>query len=926
MLSRIALLVARIGHGRARYMLLAGGLALGMTLAVAIALFLFAQRQPVIDDAIREMRNDALLLAEEEDSLLQSIDLVQVHLVESIHDMGIETPDDLKRHAATEPMHHSLRDRIVGLPQVASLAISNRQGGLVNTSLVWPTPSINDDDRSVFVQVLASGGEAQPSISVPWRSRVTGQWMIFLSRRLTATNGQVIGFVHSAVDVGYFERYCARLPLTGGGSFGLMRFDGTLLARYPPIDPDIGRSYIDHPNFMRILGALNVGVVRQVSMLDGKDRLMVPYALPHFPLLITVSDTMNSILMPWRAQSRSLIVVTALMELILGLTVLLAVRHLHGYELLQAAQAELAVVAERDRAAQALQQQEHRFDAALHNMHQGLLMFSHVGELLVVNRQFHELFGMPDGSLPPGISYDELVDRVVRLGNVSADDMRGVRERRKALLDQNKRATAIWELSDSRAFNVTHQPMEEGWLTTFEEVTERRKAEERMVYLAQHDALTGLPNRVLFRDKLSEGLAFARRGYGLALLCLDLDRFKGVNDTLGHPVGDTLLQMVARRLSAAARDTDTVARLGGDEFAIVQRTISRPSDATTFASRLLDLLAEPFDVDGHRIVLTTSIGIALSPQDSVDADQLLRGADLALYRAKADGRGVYRLFQAEMDRQMQMRRLLELDLRQALQENQLELFYQPQVDMSSRCVTAVEALLRWHHPERGSVSPADFIPLAEEIGLIVPIGAWALRTACTMVASWPGTLRVAVNISAAQLTGQDLVAEVKKALRDSSLPADRLELEITESVMLNDTIATLATLHRLRDLGVRIALDDFGTGYSSLSYLRRFPFDRIKIDQSFVREMSSQPDSGAIVRAIAGLSRELGMATTAEGVETQDQLDLLVAAGCNDIQGFLFSRAVPATSIAEVCAAIAEMLRQPAANCPTEVARQPLLA
>ena len=447
-----------------------------------------------------------------------------------------------------------------------------------------------------------------------------------------------------------------------------------------------------------------------------------------------------------------------------------------------------------------------------------------------------------------------------------------------------------------------------------------------MVFLAQHDALTGLPNRVLFRDKLSEGLAFARRGYGLALLCLDLDRFKAVNDTLGHPVGDTLLQMVAHRLSAAARDTDTVARLGGDEFAIVQRTISRPSEATAFASRVLDLLAEPFDVDGHRIVLTTSIGIALSPQDGVDADQLLRGADLALYRAKADGRGVYRLFQAEMDRQMQMRRLLELDLRQALQENQLELFYQPQVDMRSRRVTAVEALLRWHHPERGSVSPADFIPLAEEIGLIVPIGAWALRTACTMVASWPGTLRVAVNISAAQLTGQDLVAEVKKALRDSSLPADRLELEITESVMLNDTVATLATLHRLRDIGVRIALDDFGTGYSSLSYLRRFPFDRIKIDQSFVREMSCQPDSGAIVRAIAGLSRELGMATTAEGVETQDQLDLLVAAGCNDIQGFLFSRAVPAASIAEVCAAIAEMLRQPAANCPTEVARPPLLA
>ena len=926
MLSRIALLVARIGHGRARYMLLAGGLALGITLAVAIAFFLVAQRQPVIDDAIREMRNDALLLAEEEDRLLLSIDIVEVRLVEAMNGMGIETPNDLRRLVATESMYRSLRDRIVGLPQVVSLGISDRQGGLVNTSLVWPPLATNDDDRSTFLQILASGGEVQPSISVPWRSPATGQWTMLLSRRITATNGQVIGFVHAAVDVGYFERYYARLPLTGGGSFGVMRFDGTLLARYPPVDPDIGSSYIDHPNFVRILGALNADVVRQVSMLDGKDRLMVPYALPHFPLLITVSDTMTSILAPWRAQSRSLVFVTALLELILALTVLLAVRHLHGYELLQAAEAELAVVAERDRAAQALQQQEHRFDAALHNMHQGLLMFSHVGELLVVNHQFYELFGMPAGSLPPGISYNELVDRVVRLGNVSDDDMRGVRERRQALLDQNKRATVIWELSDRRAFNVTHQPMEEGWLTTFEEVTERRKAEERLVFLAQHDALTGLPNRVLFRDKLSEGLAFARRGYGLALLCLDLDRFKAVNDTLGHPVGDTLLRLVADRLTAAARDTDTVARLGGDEFAIVERTIERPSEATNFASRLLDLIAEPFDVDGHRIVLTTSIGIALSPQDGVDADELLRGADLALYRAKADGRGVYRLFQAEMDRQMQTRRLLELDLRQALQENQLQLFYQPQVDMRSRCVTAVEALLRWHHPERGSVSPADFIPLAEEIGLIVPIGAWALQTACATVASWPGALRVAVNISAAQLTGQDLVASVKKALRDSGLPPDRLELEITESVMLNDTVATLATLHRLRDLGIRIALDDFGTGYSSLSYLRRFPFDRIKIDQSFVREMSSQPDSGAIVRAIAGLSGELGMATTAEGVETQEQLDLLVEAGCNEIQGFLFSRAVPAASIAEVCAAIAEMLRHPAADRPPEMAEQELLA
>jgi diguanylate cyclase (GGDEF)-like protein len=545
-------------------------------------------------------------------------------------------------------------------------------------------------------------------------------------------------------------------------------------------------------------------------------------------------------------------------------------------------------------------------------MLQGLLMISHSGQLLVVNNRFYELFGMPPGSLTPGISYLEMTDLVVEFGNVSAEDMRGVRERRAELIARNERAVAIWELSDGRAFNVTHQPMEEDWLTTFEDVTSRRRAETMMVHLAHHDALTDLPNRVLFRTKLEEAMAFARRGHNLALLCLDLDQFKTVNDTLGHPLGDALLQAVAQRLTDATREIDTVARLGGDEFSIVQTAIEKPAEATGFANRLLELMSIPFEVAGHQIVIGTSIGIALAPQDGLDADQLLRCADMALYRAKQDGRGVYRMFQAEMDAEMQARRLLELDLRQALPAGQLEVFYQPQVDLRAGAMTGVEALLRWRHPQRGLVSPAQFIPLAEEIGLIVPIGEWVLREACRTVASWPGDLRAAVNLSAVQFKSRNLVAVVEQALHDAALAPDRLELEITETVMLNDTDTTVATLNQLRNLGVRIAMDDFGTGYSSLSYLRRFPFDRIKIDQSFVRDMPSKPDCSAIVRAVASLGRELGMATTAEGVETWEQLDLLVSAGCSEIQGYLFSPAVTGDAVADIRVSIADMLQQSA--------------
>jgi len=424
---------------------------------------------------------------------------------------------------------------------------------------------------------------------------------------------------------------------------------------------------------------------------------------------------------------------------------------------------------------------------------------------------------------------------------------------------------------------------------------------EQARHAALHDNLTGLPNRVLLAERLDHALAHTRRHDSrLAVLSLDLDRFKQVNDTLGHHAGDALLRAVAGRLRACLRECDTVARLGGDEFAIIQTSIEADQDVATLSERLVESLSAPYDIGVHQVIIGASVGFALAPDDAANAEELLKMADIALYRAKADGRGTFRSFEPGMDAKLQARRLLELDLRKAMTLGEFELHYQPLVNLSSGEVTAFEALLRWNHPQRGRVCPGDFIPLAEETGLIVPLGDWVLQQACLTAASWPGTVKVAVNLSAAQFKANGLVAAVAEALATSGLPPGRLELEITETVLLHDSKAAVAILSELRAFGVRIAMDDFGTGYSSLGYLRSFPFDKIKIDQSFVRDIGSSEDCRAIVRAVTGLGLSLGIATTAEGVETREQLDQVRAEGCQEVQGYFFSRPVPAGEVTAV--------------------------
>jgi diguanylate cyclase (GGDEF)-like protein len=547
-----------------------------------------------------------------------------------------------------------------------------------------------------------------------------------------------------------------------------------------------------------------------------------------------------------------------------------------------------------------LRAQNVRFDAALNNMSQALLMFDSTARLVISNHRYQEMYALSPESVKPGSPLRKLLEHRRDAGTFS-DDPDNYIETLMTAIAQGKTWGQLIELPDGRTISVVNHPMAGGgWVATHEDITERRQAEKQIAHMARHDALTDLPNRVLLRERLAHALAELPRDKRLAVLYLDLDHFKGVNDTLGHQIGDELLKAMAACLRNCVRETDTVARVGGDEFAVIHTGIEQPNDAAILARRICEAVKEPCELHGHAVIVDTSIGIALAPGDGTDPTELLKNADMALYRAKADGRGTYRFFEPAMDARMKARRTLELALRVALANGEFTLHYQPLVSLDDRRITCCEALIRWRHPERGLIQPAEFIPLAEEIGLIVPLGEWVLRQACADAMAWPADVKVAVNLSPIQVMNQNLVAVVVGALAAAGLPAHRLEVEITESVLMQNSEATLATLHRLRELGVKISMDDFGTGYSSLSYLRSFPFDKIKIDRCFISGLATGDDSVAIVLAIAGLAKHLGIATTAEGVETRQQLQQVKALGCSEIQGFLFSAPRPIDEVTQL--------------------------
>ncbi len=540
-------------------------------------------------------------------------------------------------------------------------------------------------------------------------------------------------------------------------------------------------------------------------------------------------------------------------------------------------------------------------ETVLGNLSQGVSMFDADSLLVFCNQRYVDMYGLSAGLVKPGCALADILKHSVAVGSFAGNPDEYIESIRDAVA-AGKTKDDTFELGNGRAFAVVTKPLEGGgWLTTHEDITKRLRADERIAHMARHDALTNLPNRMLLRERLEYELRRVGRGGSLAVLYLDLDHFKTVNDTLGHPIGDGLLKVVADRLRHCLRDADTVARLGGDEFAIIMTGVEQPTDAAALSRRIRESITKPYEIDGHQIVADISIGISIAPSDGTDPDHLLKNADMALYGAKADGRGLYRFFEPEMDARAKVRRDLEMDLRKALASNEFELFYQPLVNLQNNEITGFEALLRWNRPKSGMVSPADFIPIAEETGLIIPIGEWVLRTACRQSADWPDEMSIAVNLSPVQFKAKNLVDVVKSALEDVNMAPQRLQLEITESILMKNTFSTLQTLHKLRELGVKIAMDDFGTGYSSLSYLRSFPFDKIKIDRSFVNDLAKGVEPLAIVSAVATLANNLSMTSTAEGVETQEQLTTLQSVGCTEMQGYFFSRALPAN---EICALI----------------------
>jgi len=547
----------------------------------------------------------------------------------------------------------------------------------------------------------------------------------------------------------------------------------------------------------------------------------------------------------------------------------------------------------------AARKNEQLLHTVLDNMEQGVLMFDADARLVFCNRRYLTMYGLSKVAAAPGCFLRDLLQHRAQIGNFSGD-LDDYIAKLMSCLAEGKTFCNVVNSGGDRVVSIVNTPIHGGgWLATHEDITDRQKAQEQIAHMARHDALTDLPNRVLLRERLEQELKRVKRGECLAMLCLDLDHFKSVNDTLGHPIGDTLLKLVADRLRGCTREPDTIARLGGDEFAIIMTQLQQPSDAAALAKRIRDSVMRPYQIDGHQIISDISIGISIAPIDGTEPDRLMKNADLALYGAKSEGRGTYRFFEQEMDTRMKARRDLEMDLRNALANKQLELYYQPLVNLQTNEISAFEALLRWNHPTRGMISPADFIPIAEETGLIIPIGDWVVITACEQAVNWPDHVKVAVNLSPAQLKNRNLVKVVQTALADSGMAANRLQLEITESLLMQNTFSTLATLHELRKLGVQIAMDDFGTGYSSLSYLRSFPFDKIKIDRSFIQDLSNGAEPLAIVNAVAGLAKCLNMISTAEGVETQQQFDALQSVGCTEMQGYLFSKARPAGEIGQ---------------------------
>ena len=876
LLSKVgALIRARIGA--VQWLILCGA-ALVVAIALGTAYIALQFRERALQVSERELSNVALLLSRHFDQQLSDFQHVHDDIVGYAQAAGLDRADLFERHMSTLSAHEMLRSKLATPPHVGALNLFNADGWLINSSEMWPVSEITISDRPYFRE-FTSGRPTPDVIVQPVVSRVTGKWTTIFARKITNRGGTIIGFSNRGVEPGHFESFVASLAFDNDTGISMIHRDGTVIARYPRDDLLVGRNIASLPSFQRTLAADGNLSGRFVSDVHNEDKVGAVSALKHFPILIVATTRTETALRNWRAQAKLQFCAAALAAVVVIVTIFLIARQLQR----------------QHRAAQRLLSEKSQYlDTAINTMTQGLVLFDASGRLVICNQRYFDMFCISPDVIKPGCHLREVVLHRQQQGSFAGDVDAYCEHYLNPVNDELQ--DSVTAMPDGRLIRLIYKRSPDGgWATTLEDVTEHRRVAAQIEHLAHYDALTNLPNRTLFQRHAEELLQDPSARF--AILYIDIDEFKRINDSLGHLIGDEFLRGVSARLLEAVGSNDFVARLGGDEFAVVQQNVHCDDDVSDLIARIYQALRTPFDCHGHSLSSDASIGIAIAPRHGSNLLGLLKSADLAMYAAKAAGRRTFRFFEPAMEAEVNLRRELDHDLRTALAEGGFEIHYQPLVDLRSGAITGCEALLRWRHPVRGMVAPAEFIPVAEETGLIEEIGRWVLRSACAEAATWPSQIGVAVNVSPIQFSSQTLSLTVASALAETGLDPRRLELEITEAVLIADDDAALAAFDQLRALGVRIALDDFGTGYSSLSYLQRFPFDKIKIDRSFVKALAPGSGSSSIIKAVVSIAADRQMMTTAEGVETDEQRETLQELGCTQMQGYLFSPPRPAAEI-----------------------------
>ena len=859
--------------------------------AGAIGLTLWQLRQDAIETARGDAGNIASVLARQATYSTQAIDLVLEEIQLQARRQNVASQEQFLKLMASKTEHEFLTDRLARLPQVEAINVTDKSGRMIASSRSWPAPVVDISDRDHF-QILRNSTASEIVVGEPVFSRVTGTWTMFFARRIESVSGEFLGVVLVAAQPATFMRVYDAISGIPGASSLLLRRDGTVYLRHPDAVERTGDKLPAGLPWYDVV-ARGGGYYRSAGVFDNEARWVAVRPLEKYPLVVNVAISERVALEVWRARALVIVVISSIMGMLLATLLVVLFRH---HKRVVASEAILvAHKAQLNRQSVDLTAANTRFDAAIEHMSQGLAMFDPDNRLVIHNDRYAEIYGLKSGDLPAGTPLREVIAKRVAAGCYSTGETPDEYFAKRTRPPEAK-ITEIDQLTGGRFILVNRQLMKDGgWVSTHEDVTDRQKAVAQIAHMAHHDALTGLANRAMFRTQLAEVLTLDNAS-NVAILLADLDEFKEVNDTHGHAVGDALLRLVATRLRECCGPNDLVARLGGDEFAIVCRFRDGEfGDAVGLAEKLLANVRSSYQIEDRIVQVGLSIGVAFMDSDVVDPDQIMRQADIALYRAKTDGRNRYRLFEPKMEEVMRAQREIGAELLKALANDELDVHYQPIIDAATLEVRGMEALARWPHKTRGMISPGVFIPIAEQVGLISQLGEWVLARACRDAAKWPALVKVAVNVSPIQFSKGNLIATVAQALKESKLPPWRLELEVTESVLLTSDDNNISLLHELHDMGVSIALDDFGTGYSSLSYLTAFPLDKIKIDKSFIDRMGTHKGALAIVSATTNLARAFNAISTAEGVETQEQFDMLRVAAVTQVQGYFFGKPMAIT-------------------------------